>query len=102
MQVVGIYTVAGRTGATLHLLFKPDPLNMLERISQRRHLVRRHAGLLAGDAQALDGIRVGNLPSQRMNTRGVDEGTRAVFLQVNGVRKLLVGIVAESLPPVQR
>ena len=72
---------------------------MLESINQRRHLVRRHAGLLAGDAQALDGIRVGNLPSQRMNTRGVDEGTRAVFLQVDGVRELLVGVVTESLPP---
>jgi hypothetical protein len=50
VQIVGINSVTVGSGAAAHLLLKPETLNVMKGVDQRRQLLRCHPHLLAADA----------------------------------------------------
>ncbi|EXI76548.1 MAG: hypothetical protein AW07_00496 [Candidatus Accumulibacter sp. SK-11] len=99
MQFVGVDPVGRRTLRNVCLTPQPQALDVLEGIDQRRQLVACNATALAHDAQPLAGVRIRNAQCKGVDARSIDEGTRAVLLEVDGMWKVLVVVVAEALPP---
>lgn len=102
MQPIRVDAVRRFFGGPGDLVLKAQSLDMKKSIEQGSNFVGLYPQRRRCRTQALGSIGLRHAMRQGIYTCGIDKRARSVQLQINGVRVILVIVIAKALPPGQR